>query len=134
MKVITDNPIIRDSDSTYRESDWFSEASGATRRARRRSRKAKRQAKGTFGQRLQSGLSKLQNVGQSVMGALDQGQQSLGNMEFNQQDFPPMPIAPEGPPPPPPRRGLSTAAKVGIGLAVAGAVIGGVWFMTRKKK
>jgi hypothetical protein len=133
MIVITSNPIIEEKD--FLQDDWFNVVGENSRRRRTsrknqrsRDRSRKRAQKGTFGQRLSSGIQKIADSGildsasQLAMG----NQQRVGDGMDMGFDMPP--------PPPPPPSGMSRGAKIAIGVAVAALVGVGVYFLVLKKK
>lgn len=123
MKVITTNPIL--SSDNFVPSDWYSNANGAVRKARRRQRQAQRQSQGTFGQRAGQGI---RNVAQSGLLESIATLAGGGRATAPSVDMPPVDFTP----PPPPKQGLSTGAKVAIGVGVV-AVLGlGIYFVTKK--
>jgi hypothetical protein len=130
MRVITSNPIIEEKD--FHENEWFSNASAAFRKAKRQKRKADRAKKGTFLQRVSTGVQNLRQSGiLDSLGTL--GQQNVGGVgDFGGMDMGGMPPPPPPPPPPPTREGMSTGAKVAIGVVIASVVGVGVYFLVKK--
>jgi len=141
MNVITSNPIIEEQD--FHEEDWYNLFGEQARRnrqtrksTRQRSRANRRSQKqrsgGTFLQRVNTGVQNLRQSGiLNSLGTL--GQQNVGGVgDFGGMDMGGMPPPPPPPPPPPTREGMSTGAKVAIGVVIASVVGVGVYFLVKK--
>lgn len=128
MKIITTNPIIDEKD--YIESEWFSNASSATRKRRRASRQKKR---GEWWDKLKRGT---QNI-------LDSGilQTAANTANINTGDYltpgPPMDMAPTDLPPPSSdatKKGMSKTTKIVLFTVLAVGVSVGGYFLYKKLK
>lgn len=137
MNIITTNPIIDEKD--FIEEDYYSNLFGEAARRKRQMRAASRQRKRAA--RKARGGGFLNRVADTV-GNVSRGVQQSGLLDtfgqMGQGDMPPMgggfndPMI-GMPPPPPPRQGMSTGAKVAIGVLVAGALGVGIYFLTKGK-
>jgi hypothetical protein len=143
MNIITSNPIIDEAD--FHDEDYlnlFGEAAQRrrqTRKATRQRNKARRQSA-----KQKSGGTFLQKVGRGIQGISDSGildtisgmgRQGGQNMNVGMADMNDMGFMPPPPPPPPPtREGMSTGAKVAIGVVIAAAVGVGIYFVAKKMK
>lgn len=125
LEVKTKYPIVTSTSDAETESDYmrtYSAASGSVRRARRASRRRKGQG---FGQRLKKGASSLLNnpFVQNVLGQkLGLGNQGGGS-----------PTSSDSYTPEPEKRGLSTGAKIGIGVGIVAVIGVAAYFLTKKK-
>lgn len=127
LKVITKNPVVYTSNEEETK-DYYSTfiRPPAVRRAKKASRQNKRAVKrsqGTsFGQRLGQGLKKVADSGivQNLLSRVGAGAGAGAG-------------AADLPPSPPEKKGMSTGAKVGIGLAIVAVIGVGAYFMIKKK-
>ena len=125
MNVITKYPIVLSGSDAQTESDYrgtYSAASGSVRRARRASRRKKGQG---LGQQLKKGASTLLNnpfVQNVLAQKLGVGNQSGGTTSSDNS------YTPE-----PEKRGLSTGAKIGIGVGIVAVIGVAAYFLTKKK-
>jgi hypothetical protein len=146
MNIITSNPIIEEAD--FHEEDWYNLFGEAAQR-RRQTRKSTRQRNKARRQssKQRSGGTFLQKVGRGIQGISDSGilntisgmgRQGGQNMNVGMADMNDMNdmgfVPPPPPPPPPPREGMSTGAKVAIGVVIAAAVGVGIYFVAKKMK
>ena len=141
MNIITTNPIIDEKD--FIEEDYYSNLFGEAARRKRQTRKASRQRKRTA--RKASGGGFLNRAADTI-GNVSRGVQQSGLLDTfgqmgqgGQGDMPPMgggfddPMMNMPPMVTPPRQGMSTGAKVAIGVLVAGALGVGIYFLTKRK-
>jgi len=128
LEVITKYPIVTSSSNAETLADYRSTYSGffgspSVRKARRKSRQAKGQG---FGQKLKAGAGNLlknpfiQNVlGQKLGLNTESGGGATSSDSYT---------------PEPTKKGLSTGAKVAIGVGVAALLGVGIYFATKKSK
>ena len=138
MSVSTENPVFYDSD--MQEHEYLSSACGeehsnlfgskANRRAKRTRRQGARRKKGSFIDRTSAGFNKLQNSGiLASAGNLLGGNQQQGTGI----DDPMMSDINNFQPTKPPKSGMSTGAKIGIGVGVVALLGVGAYFLMKKK-
>jgi len=124
LEVITKYPIVTSTSDAETLSDYrstYSAASGSVRRARRASRRRKGQG---FGQKLKAGAQNLlknpfvQNVLGQKLGITTETPTSPTSYEPSSDEK---------------NKGLSTGAKIGIGVGVVAVIGVAAYFLTRKK-
>lgn len=120
MNIITSNPIIDEND--FRAED-FENFFGEKARARRTKRKSRRAEKGSFLERAKTGLDKVRDSG--ILDTLQSVQQGGGYDAPIDDSFIPVDTTLE--------TGMSTTAKVAIGVGVAALLGIGIYVATRKK-
>jgi len=129
VTVMTTDPILTDSD--YYEDDWTSAASGSTRRAKKSARQSTRQKRRATGDtlinRVGKGLGKIADSG--IVDTLLNARQGAGNYDptYDPNLMIPPVVTDED-------KGMSTGAKVAIGILILAVVGGGAYYFLNKKK
>lgn len=126
LEVITKYPIVTSTSNAQTLSDYrstYSAASGSVRRARRASRRKKGEG---FGQKLKQGAQNLLKnpFVQNVLGQKLGLNTESGGGATSGESYTPEPT----------KKGLSTGAKVAIGVGVAALLGVGIYFATKKSK